>query len=205
MRSRWLCLTVLLLFLGCASERGAAQDGDGKGGDKGGEQRAPKRPAEPSKGEAKGTPQDKESTPAKRDKLDPRDYQATISDRFMKEGEKPFVVAQVRLVVPEVSLFGGSAGKETKTLVVQRGSASIEVPFEKLRGVEVGKVDEDRLEVKVEVESKKPEGRFITGTVKASLELVGIYAGSDLKTTVKLREVLKLSLALQPKAEDEKK
>lgn len=193
MRSKWLIL-VLLLGIGCAAEQGAvAQD---------------KEPAPTSrdtkanqggseKGGSKGTPQ-------KKKKMDPKVYRATITDRYVKEGGKPFQVTQVVLFVPEVSLFGGAAGKESKTLVLKRGAASIEVPFAKLRAIEVGAQKDDRITLNLEVEAKKPEGRKLSGTVKASLELRGTYASNGFKTTVRLRDVKRLTLEVDPKAKDGK-
>ncbi|HBP23828.1 MAG TPA: hypothetical protein DEA08_39380 [Planctomycetes bacterium] len=142
--------------------------------------------------------------PQKKKKMDPKVYQATITDRYVKEGGKPFQVTQVVLFVPEVSLFGGAAGKESKTLVLKRGAASIEVPFAKLRAIEVGERKEDRITLNLEVEAEKPEGRKLSGTVKASLELRGTYASNGFKTTVRLRDVKRLTLALDPKAKENK-
>jgi hypothetical protein len=199
MRSSWLCFLTLALFLGCASEQGNAQESPDKSPPSE-ERKAPK--GKPAKKGGKSTAK------SKKKKMDPLVYQATIRDRFMKAKDKakPFTITRVRLFVPEVSLFGGSAGKESKTLVLKRGSASIEVPFAKLLGVEIlGKAKEDdRLMVKLEVQSKKPEGRFLSGSVKISLELRGVYAGNEFKTTVKLREVKTLTLALDPSAKENK-
>ena len=194
MRSKWLVL-VLLLGIGCAAEQGAvAQDKEpaptsrdtkaNQGGSERGE--AGKKPAQ------------------KKKKMDPKVYQATITDRYVKEGGKPFKVTQVVLFVPEVSLFGGAAGKESKTLVLKRGAASIEVPFAKLRAIEVGQRKEDRITLNLEVEAEKPEGRKLSGTVKASLELRGTYASNGFKTTVRLRDVKRMTLELDPKAKENK-
>jgi len=196
MRSKWLIL-VLLLGIGCAAEQGAvAQD---------------KEPAPTSRdtkanqgGSEQGDSEGDRAKPSKKKKMDPKVYRATITDRYVKEGGKPFQVTQVVLFVPEVSLFGGAAGKESKTLILKRGAASIEVPFAKLRAIEVGEQKEDRITLKLEVEAKKPEGRKLSGTVKASLELRGTYASNGFKTTVRLRDVKRLTLEVDPKAKEDK-
>ncbi|MBL4847932.1 MAG: hypothetical protein JKY65_20650 [Planctomycetes bacterium] len=197
MRNRfsWCGLVTLLLLLGCASEPGAAQD-RGKGAK---EEKAPKGEKAPAKKKkAKGKPK------SKKKKMDPRVYRATVHDRFLKKGQKPFKASKIRLFEPEVSLFGGSAGKESKTLLLLRGAATIEVPFARLKKIHVGAVKEDRLAIKVEIEAKDPEDRILEGTVKASLELRCLFA-KDFKTTIKLREVKTLTLELDPEAPENKK
>lgn len=195
MRNRfsWCGLVTILLVLGCASEPGAAQDGKGPK-----EQKAPAK-KEPASKPAKGT-----SSAKKKKVMDPHVYVATVWDRFLKEGQKPFTATKIRLFEPEVSLFGGSAGKESKTLLLLRGAATIEVPFARLKKISVGEVKEDRLAIKVEIEAKKPEDRVLEGSVKASLELRGRFA-DDFKTTIKLREVKTLELKLDPDAPENKK
>ena len=194
MRNRlsWCGLLTLLLLLGCASQEGAAQD------EKGREKEVPKEqgaPAEPSA----SRPTKPAKASSKKVKLDPRVYLATVWDRFLKEGQKPFKATEIRLFEPEVSLFGGSAGSESKTLLLRRGAATIEVPFFQLLKIEVGDVDEDRLAVKLTVKSDDPESRILEGSVKASLELRGRFA-KEFNTTIKLREVKAMTLELDPTA-----
>lgn len=190
MRSKWLIL-VLLLGIGCAAEEGAVA-----------QEKQPAPTSRDTKANQGGSERGEQAKPRKKQKLDPKVYQATITDRYVKEGGKPFQVTQVVLFVPEVSLFGGSAGKESKTLILKRGAASIEVPFAKLRAIEVGEQKEDQIALTLEVEAKEPEGRKLSGTVKASLELRGTYASNGFKTTVRLRDVKRLTLALDPKAKE---
>lgn len=196
MRNRfsWLGLVTLLLLLGCASEPGAAQDG-----------KSPKEEKAPAgkKGPA-SKPKKTRKAPKKKKVMDPHVYVAIVRDRFLKEGQKPFKATKIRLFEPEVSLFGGSAGKESKTLKILRGAATIEVPFARLKKIHVGEVKEDRLAIKVEIEAKKPEDRILEGTVKASLELRGRFA-DDFKTIIKLREVKTLDLSLDADAPENKK
>lgn len=192
MRSKWLIL-VLLLGIGCAAEEGAVA-----------QEKEPAPTSRDTKANQGGSERGEKAKPAKKKKMDPKVYQATITDRYVKEGGKPFQVTQVVLFVPEVSLFGGAAGKESKTLVLKRGAASIEVPFAKLRAITVGEQKEDRISLELEVEAKKPEGRKLSGTVKASLELRGTYASNGFKTTVRLRDVKRMTLELDPKAEENK-
>lgn len=195
MRNRfsWCGLVTLLLLLGCASEPGAAQDG-----------KSPKEEKKAPSSEKAPTSKPKRSKAKKKKVMDPRVYVATVWDRFLKEGQKPFKATKIRLFEPEVSLFGGSAGKESKTLLLLRGAATIEVPFARLKKITVGEVKEDRLAIKVEIEAKKPEDRVLEGTVKASLELRGRFA-DDFKTTIKLREVKTLELKLDADAPENKK
>lgn len=198
MRSSWLCF-VLLLFFGCASEPGVAQEREGDKPVEKADDEAPE--SQPT--DEKPAGRNKQAKKAKKKKkLDARVYRATITDRHLKEGEKPFKVTRLVLFTPEVSLFGGSAGKESKTIVLRRGSASIEIPFASVEAIEVGKVVEDRLEVKLTVKAKKPEDRVESGTIKASLELRGLYASTEFKTSVKLRDVRKLTLELDPDAKE---
>lgn len=202
MRNRlsWCGLLTLLLLLGCASQEGAAQDEKSgkpevpKGEGKEGPTSSPTSPATKGNGSAKAS---------KKPKLDPRVYLATVWDRFLKEGQKPFKATEIRLFEPEVSLFGGSAGSESKTLFLQRGAAVIEVPFARLVKIEVGAVEDDRLQVKIEIKSDDPESRTLEGTVKASLELRGRFA-KEFNTAIKLREVKVLTLELDPQAPENK-
>jgi hypothetical protein len=195
MRNRfsWCGLVTLLLLLGCASEPGAAQDG-----------KSPKEEKAPAGKKAPASKPKKGKTSKKKKTMDPHVYVATVRDRFLKEGQKPFKATKIRLFEPEVSLFGGSAGKESKTLLLLRGAATIEVPFARLKKITVGEVKEDRLAIKVEIDAKKAEDRTLEGTVKASLELRGRFA-DDFKTTIKLREVKTLELKLDPDAPENKK
>jgi len=183
----------LLLLLGCAGEPGAAQDG-----------KSPKEEKKAPSSEKAPTSKPKKGTKASKKKaMDPHVYVATVWDRFLKEGQKPFKATKIRLFEPEVSLFGGSAGKESKTLLLLRGAATIEVPFARLKKITVGEVKEDRLAIKVEIDAKKPEDRVLEGTVKASLELRGRFA-DDFNTTIKLREVKTLALELDADAPENK-
>lgn len=195
MRNRFSwCGLLTVLLIGCASEPGAAQDG-----------KAPKEEKAPA-GEKAPTskPKKGKQAPKKKEVMDPHVYVATVWDRFLKEGQKPFKASKIRIFEPEVSLFGGSAGKESKTLLLLRGAATIEVPFARLKKITVGEVKEDRLAIKVEIDAKKPEDRVLEGTVKASLELRGRFA-DDFNTTIKLREVKTLELQLDADAPENKK
>jgi hypothetical protein len=202
-RFRWCGLVTLLLLLGCASEPGAAQD-QGKGAK---EEEAPKGKEEGKKAPAKAE-RKKAKAKSKKKKMDPHVYRATIVDRFQPKDpkkQKPFKATKIRLFEPEVSLFGGSAGKESKTLLLLfRGAATIEVPFARLKKIEVKDVKEDRLNITVEIDAKEKADQKLEGTVIATLELRGLFA-KDFKTTIKLRDVKTLVLELDPESPQNKK
>lgn len=185
--SRWTILP-LALALGCAS----APERDG-----GARPQAAARPtSRPGGGEGGGDGPKKAD-----DEADSHRYKARITDRYQKPDEKPFVLANAVVFVPEVSLFGGGGGTETKQLEVKRGSLQVEVPFARIAVIEVGKVEEDRLWVTLKLRPAA-DGTAqdpIEGTVKASLELRGTYAANaDLKATVKLREAKHVEFEVEP-------
>lgn len=171
MLARVAALLVVALILGCAtSEPGQAQDNPPAP--------APKRDAAKKKDEAPAIP-----------------YRAKIKDRFQKDGAA-YELRRVVLYVPEVSLFGGGGGEEKRVLVVKRGSAEIECPFERIETIKVGAVDEEFLQVEVTLRaSGDAPAETLAGTVRSSLELRGTFGTSTLATTVKLREVTEVALA----------
>ncbi len=171
---RVAALLVVALILGCAtSEPGQAQD-------------TPPAPApapKPADGKKK-----KEDVPVV-------PYRAKIKDRYQKDGSA-YELRRVVLYVPEVSLFGGGGGEEKRVLVVKRGSAEIECPFERIETVKVGAVDEEFLQVEVTLRAAgDAPAETIAGTVRSSLELRGTFGASTLATTVNLREVIEVALA----------
>jgi len=166
---------VLSVVLGCAASPPGASAQD-----------EPKPPAtRPAPSQATEDAQAEEDT---------RRYRARISDRFQAEDDKPFAVADVVVFTPEVSLFGGGEGKKLKAIELKRGSATIVVPFARIAAITVGKQAEDRLAVALTLRGTKPEDRLLQGTVKANLELKGIFEVNDLETTIKLRETKKVEL-----------
>lgn len=169
MLARVAALLVVALVLGCAtSEPGQAQDAAP----------APKRDGAKKKEEAPAVP-----------------YRAKIKDRFQKDGAA-YELRRVVLYVPEVSLFGGGGGEEKRVLVVKRGSAEIECPFERIETIKVGAVDEEFLQVEVTLRAAgDAPAETLAGTVRSSLELRGTFGTSTLATTVKLREVTEVALA----------
>ena len=175
--SWWCGLAVLVAVLGCASEEGVAQERDDP-------PPAPTTVTPPRGSAAEVDP-----------KQDTRKYLARVRDQYQKDEEKPFVVTNVSVFVPEVSLFGGGAGEEIKYLVLKRGAATFEVPFARIKQLAVGKVDEDRLRVRVILRDVSEKGaEVLEGTVKASLELRGTFAANGLPTTIKLRETKLIDL-----------
>lgn len=181
----WIWGGALLLALGCAGNGGAvAQDEAGKPETQTPEAPRKEEPAEQPK--ATGDEEEKEDT---------RRYAARIIDVYQPPEDKPFVVEDVALFVPEVSLFGGSGGKRVKTFELRKGAATIEVPFARIAKITVGKVDEDLLNVTIELRDTKPEHKTLTGKVKANLELRGTFVAGDLETNVKLRETKEIELA----------
>lgn len=168
---RWSWTTAFALVLGCASpEEGAAQE---------------QPPAQPPAQGGQGAPANPKA-PAPR-------FDATIKDRFLAE---PWQLREAILFVPEVSLFGGGGGEEKRELVVKVGAAELTVPLARVARIEVGEQDEDVLQVTVTVRATEtdPTPQPIKGTVRSSLELRGNYGASELKTSVKLRELSWLEL-----------
>lgn len=191
MGSWWCGAAVALLVLGCASEQGIAQE---EGGKKEKPTKAATKPTTKNKGGKKDA-----------EKKDTNTYRAKIRDRWHKAKDKPFQITKVLLFTPEVSLFGGSSGTESKVLEVRIGkSATVQVPFHRIAKLHVGKTKEDRLEVKLELRKTKKAGREVKGTVKASLELRGFFLSNNLKTTVKLRETTLVELEVVPKKKKKK-
>ena len=77
-------------------------------------------------------------------------------------------------------------------------AAELTIPFRRIEKIEVKNEKEDRLEVRVTLlAGEGGEKKAIEGTVKAGLELRGSYQDTKLRATVKLREVV--SLTLQPR------
>lgn len=171
MLARVAALLVVALILGCAtSEPGQAQD-------------TPPAPA-PKRDEGK----------KKKDEAPAVPYRAKIKDRFQKDGSA-YELRRVVLYVPEVSLFGGGGGEEKRVLVLKRGSAEIECPFERIETIKVGTVDEEFLQVEVTLRAAgDAPAETLAGTVRSSLELRGTFGNSTLATTVKLREVTEVTL-----------
>ncbi len=175
-RGSWT--TAFALFLGCASpEGGAAQDqppAQNGGAQNGG--------AQNGGAATSGKPQ----TPAPH-------FDAVIKDRFLAE---PWQLREAILFVPEVSLFGGGGGEESRELVVKVGAAELTVPLGRVARIEIGEQDEDVLQVTLTVRPTEsdPTPQPIKGSVRSSLELRGFYGASDLKTSVKLRELAWLEL-----------
>src|SRR5687767_8989689 len=107
---RWSWAAAFVLALGCAAEEGVAQDGE--------------PPLQQQNGDS----------PPRDDKKDddadegPR-FLATVKDKFLVE---PWQVRGALLFVPEVSLFGGGGGEESRVLIVKRGAAELEVPMEQI-------------------------------------------------------------------------
>src|SRR5690349_16431135 len=124
---RWSWTSVLVLMtLGCAAEEGAAQEEPPV-------QQAPAQNGAPAKDDADAEAPQKKFT-------------ATVKDRYLPE---PWQVRGALLFVPEVSLFGGGGGKETRSLVVKRGAAELDIPLERIAKLEIGEQDEDLLSIKV--------------------------------------------------------
>lgn len=121
-------------------------------------------------------------------------FVATVKDRYLEE---PWQLRNAVLFVPEVSLFGGSGGEETRELLVKVGAAQVAVPLGRIARVEVGAQDEDLLAVTVLVRPTEgdPTPQPLKGTVRSSLQLRGVLGASDLKTIVHLRELAWVELA----------
>lgn len=171
---RWAWVTAFALFLGCASSgEGVAQD-------------AP--PADGPRPRQGGAP-----APAPAAAPAPR-FVATVKDRYLADA---WQLRDARLFVPEVSLFGGGGGEETRELVVKVGAAEVAVPLARIVRIEVGDQDEDLLAVTVSVRPTEGDtaAQPLRGTIRSSLELRGVFGTSDLKTSVKLRELAWLELA----------
>jgi len=120
-------------------------------------------------------------------------YAAEVRER----GDEAFTLGDASLFVPEVSLFGGSGGEETRLLELKRGAAKIEVPFARIERVEVGKERLDRLEVTVHLRPAPGEDEPpapLAGTVRSSLELRGTYAGTGMSAVVRLRDIAEVAL-----------
>lgn len=173
-RCAWM--TAFGLFLGCASsEQGAAQDGPAP------QEKTPAPPARTSDAPAAG-----QQAPAPK-------FVATVKDRYLAE---PWQLRDALLFVPEVSLFGGGGGEETRELVVKVGAAEVAVPLTRIERIAVGAQDEDILAVEVHVRPTAGEApQPLKGTVRSSLELRGVFGASDLRTSVKLRELKWVQLA----------
>ncbi len=123
---------------------------------------------------------------------DTRTYRATLTDEW---NDQPFVITNVVLFVPEVSLFGGGDGEEVKELSLRRGSAEIEVPFHRILRITVGDLEQDRLHVTLEVRNESGSGTSsLEGTVKSTLELRGTFQDSGLASVVKVREARTVEL-----------
>lgn len=186
MRALWIACLPLLLTVGCASGNAApapkaSQD----------EAVAADRPS-PTGTRKKGGDTDK--------KKDTNVYAAKVTDKDSAAKNEPFTLESAVLFVPEVSLFGGSSGKDQKVLELRRGkSTTIEIPFHRIERIEVGKQLEDRLELRIALRGTKPEDKWLKGTVKASLQFKGIFAGKDLTASVKLREVKTIELSVLKK------
>lgn len=173
---RWSWTTAFALVLGCASpEEGVAQE--------------PPPAEQPPAAQNGGGEAGKPKAPAPK-------FDAVIKDRFLAE---PWQLREAILFVPEVSLFGGGGGEETRELLVKVGAAELTVPLARVARIEVGEQDEDVLQVTVMVRPTEtdPTPQPIKGTVRSSLELRGNYGASDLKTSVKLRELAWLELAVR--------
>lgn len=173
---RWSWTAALVLMtLGCAAEEGAAQD------------EPPTQQAPKPQGAAKDEADDDAPQVT---------FTATVKDRYLQD---PWQVKNAVLFVPEVSLFGGGGGKETRSLLVKRGAAELDIPLERIAKLEIGEQDEDLLSVKVLLRPAEgePTPAPIEGTVRSSLELRGTFNTSDLKTTVRLREAAWIELAVQ--------
>lgn len=158
-----------VLVLGCAApEQGAAQDAPPKQ-----EKTDDRKGGEPEKPKRK--------------------FLATVQDKFQPD---PFQLHGAVLFVPEVSLFGGGGGEEKQVLVVKRGAAEIQCPFERIEKLEVKGTNEEHLELKVTLRAAgDAPAEVIEGTVRSSLLLKGTFGKTQLVTEVKLREVVSVTLA----------
>ena len=178
----WSQLLLLTVVLGCSSQEGVAQE------------KKPAKPTTPAPEKPADSPAPKEDAPKAKEKeeTDSRTYTATVKDKHLKKGEKPFVIKNAVPFVPEVTLFGGGGGEEVKTIELKRGSALIKIPFSRVERLIVGKHKEDRLDLTVKLRGvEKP----LVGTVKSSLELRGKLGAADLATVVKMREAKSIDLA----------
>ena len=184
------CL-VLGLVLGCASEEGAAQD-------------RPEPTPPPQQAPADAEPTTRKTAKKDKKEADPRTYVATVRDKVRRAGgdatpAKPFSVQGAVLFVPEVSLFGGGSGEEVKILELQRGSATVTIPFHRIEKLVVGespKTQEDRLQLTVHLRDVEGDQKTLPGTVKASLELRGKLGGTDLTTAVRLRDTAEVQFSI---------
>lgn len=181
----WGQLLILVVVLGCSSQEGAAQDKPDK----------PVKPA-PESQPADPAPEKAKKTAKKKDDTDKRTYNATVKDKHLKKGEKPFLVRGAVLFVPEVTLFGGGAGEEVKEIELKRGSALIKIPFVRIARLEVGRHKEDRLDLTIKLRGVDAPNDRLTGTVKSSLELRGQLGDAKLDTVVKLREARSIDLEI---------
>jgi hypothetical protein len=154
--------------VGCGSEEGKAEDKPGK----------PDTPATPTN-----------------DKKETKHFRATITDA---SGQPPITITDVVLWVPEVSIFGGSGGTAERHLTVKRGALEVEVPFEQVLEIEVGKEKEDRLDIALKLNNPEWKDKELRGSVRSSLELRGDFEGSKLKATIKLREVKTVKIEEMP-------
>ena len=139
-----------------------------------------------------------------RDRPTSRQAQGEKKARFRAEilergKDKPFELKEVVLFVPEVSLFGGSGGDESDVLEVRRGATRLEVPLDRLVSIEISEPDPDADRIEVTIQLRPADGGQqpppLRGSVKANLELRGLYEG--LKAVIKLREAKRITLAVQ--------
>jgi hypothetical protein len=123
-------------------------------------------------------------------------FRAEILERGKDEA---FTLEGVALFVPEVSLFGGDSGEESEVLEVRKGATRLEVPLERLAVLEISEPDPDADRIEVTIRLRADEGAEepapLTGTIKANLELRGLYQG--LKAVIKLREAKQVKLTVQ--------
>lgn len=183
---RWSWTAAFALVLGCASpEEGAAQEQPPAQEQQPAPEQQPGQQPAPA---GAATDKSRASTPR---------FDAMIKDRFLAE---PWHLRDAILFVPEVSLFGGGGGEETRELMIKVGAAELTVPLSRITRIEIGEQDEDVLQVTVLVRptERDPAPQPVKGTVRSSLELRGSYGVSDLKTTAKLRELAWLELTTRP-------
>ena len=170
----------LTILLGCAADGTKADDGK-----PGGKPAAGEKPADKPAGEKPADGADKKPEGSK------KVFRATVTDRF---GTAAFVIADARLWVPEVSLFGGEGGEYKKVVVVKHGAAEIEVPFDEVQTITLKLVKEDRIDVVVTFRAADKAGKQLDGTIKSNLQLHGHYEKSNLSARLKLREINEITL-----------
>jgi hypothetical protein len=168
MLGRWWWTTAFALLLGCAADRGAAQD----------------------------TPLTHPTPPAEAAPKHEVEYRALIKDKFQDRPFEvrgvALYVPQVSL------FGGGSGERKLElTLKVGAAELTLPFDRVERIDVGAMTEDALSVKVAVRAKGDAP-AEVYEGTIKSSLELRGTFSVSGLQTVVRLREVERVELAAQP-------